>query len=241
AFRLTRTFDRSHLESFSFNYVCYCYVLSYPPLTVSVLFSFVSHNESFHITPIVTQQPNWPQIFRGETVTLRCEINGGGRVQWKYEWIPSNGNSPTSSEYNITAADSRNYRCRGRTGDKYYSGIILVSPAHPVTEGDPVTLSCGDKEQKLLSNVFFYHNNKLIHNDSREELKISAVSKSDEGFYKCKHSRKESPQRDFQSETIVCSTTCLFEIESKAQKCCFSIVRCLCKNTQKLITRLIPN
>ncbi|XP_015224439.1 PREDICTED: carcinoembryonic antigen-related cell adhesion molecule 2-like, partial [Cyprinodon variegatus] len=77
---------------------------------------------------------------------------------------------------------------------KYYYSIILVSPVHPVTEGDPVTLSCRDKEQKLLSNVFFYHNNKLIHNDSREELKISAVSKSDEGFYKCEHSGKESPQ-----------------------------------------------
>uniref|UniRef100_A0A3Q2CG22 Ig-like domain-containing protein n=1 Tax=Cyprinodon variegatus TaxID=28743 RepID=A0A3Q2CG22_CYPVA len=145
------------------------------------------------ITPIVTQQPNWSQMFRGETVTLRCEIHGGGGAQWTYEWIPSNSNSATSSEYRITAADSRNYRCRGRTGDKHHS-IILVSPALPVTEGDPVTLSCRDKEQKLLSNVFFYHNNKLIHNDSREELKISAVSKSDEGFYKCEHSGKESPQ-----------------------------------------------
>ena len=73
------------------------------------------------------------------------------------------------------------------------NGIILVSPVHPVTEGDPVTLSCRDKEQKL-SNVFFYHNNKLIHNDGRGELNISAVSKSDEGFYKCEHSGKESPQ-----------------------------------------------
>uniref|UniRef100_A0A3Q2GC67 Ig-like domain-containing protein n=1 Tax=Cyprinodon variegatus TaxID=28743 RepID=A0A3Q2GC67_CYPVA len=336
--------------------------------------------------------------FGGETVTLRCEIHGGGGAQWTYEWIPSNSNSATSSEYRITAADSRNYRCRGRTGgyittewgllqitvlilslgktlfpadkpqpvlsvspsdkpppvlsvspswlspgasvtlscgglehpsagwrffwykvvpakssssyslelltggtnwteqnsylingqnhtagyvyahpaaslsvtpdrvqhfiyqsvtlscqgnntewrlrsfretgglphihcsswgimsgfsytitpDWSHSGvywcesgsadfsnavnitvqgsIILVSPALPVTEGDPVTLSCRDKEQKLLSNVFFYHNNKLIHNDSREELKISAVSKSDEGFYKCEHSGKESPQ-----------------------------------------------
>uniref|UniRef100_A0A3Q2CFV4 Ig-like domain-containing protein n=1 Tax=Cyprinodon variegatus TaxID=28743 RepID=A0A3Q2CFV4_CYPVA len=152
------------------------------------------------ITPIVTQQPNWSQMFRGETVTLRCEIHGGGGAQWTYEWIPSNSNSATSSEYRITAADSRNYRCRGRTGGYITTewGLlqitVLSDPALPVTEGDPVTLSCRDKEQKLLSNVFFYHNNKLIHNDSREELKISAVSKSDEGFYKCEHSGKESPQ-----------------------------------------------
>ncbi|MEQ2230910.1 hypothetical protein ILYODFUR_034084 [Ilyodon furcidens] len=80
------------------------------------------------------------------------------------------------------------------TVQKHINAPILVSPVHPVTEGDPVTLSCRDKELKLLSNVFFYHNNKLLHNDSREELKISAVSKSDEGFYKCKHSGKESLQ-----------------------------------------------
>ncbi|XP_015255950.1 PREDICTED: high affinity immunoglobulin gamma Fc receptor I-like [Cyprinodon variegatus] len=95
-------------------------------------------------------------------------------------WCES-GSADFSNAVNITVQD------------KHHS-IILVSPALPVTEGDPVTLSCRDKEQKLLSNVFFYHNNKLIHNDSREELKISAVSKSDEGFYKCEHSGKESPQ-----------------------------------------------
>ncbi|XP_038150099.1 Fc receptor-like protein 5 [Cyprinodon tularosa] len=253
----------------------------------------------FPVIPTVILQPNWPQIFRGETVTLRCEIHGGGGAQWTYEWRPTSRNSPTSSEYRITAADRGEYRCRGRTDvftitewgvlrldvsdfhpassllvtpDKvqhfisqsvtlscsgnntewrlrrftetgglsdihcsnwgtmtgssctintdwshsgvYWcesgsgdfsnavnitvqdenNGIILLSPVHPVTEGDPVTLSCRDKEQKLLSNVFFYHNNKLIHNDSREELKISAVLKSDEGFYKCEHLGKESPQ-----------------------------------------------
>ncbi|MEQ2285636.1 hypothetical protein AMECASPLE_033934 [Ameca splendens] len=73
------------------------------------------------------------------------------------------------------------------------SAPILVSPLHPVTEGDHLTLSCRDK-QKLLSNVFFYHNKKLLHNDSRGQLKISAVSTSDEGFYKCKHSEMQSPR-----------------------------------------------
>ncbi|XP_038150110.1 basement membrane-specific heparan sulfate proteoglycan core protein-like [Cyprinodon tularosa] len=67
------------------------------------------------IIPNVILQPNWPQIFRGEKVTLRCEIHGGGGAQWTYEWSSTNRNSPTSSEYRITAADSGEYRCRGRT------------------------------------------------------------------------------------------------------------------------------
>ncbi|XP_015224442.1 PREDICTED: uncharacterized protein LOC107080750 [Cyprinodon variegatus] len=64
--------------------------------------------------PTVTLQPNWSPIFRGEKVTLRCEIHGDGGAQWTYEWRPTNRNSPTSSEYRInTATESGGtYQCR---------------------------------------------------------------------------------------------------------------------------------
>ncbi|XP_043952865.1 low affinity immunoglobulin gamma Fc region receptor II-like [Gambusia affinis] len=75
-----------------------------------------------------------------------------------------------------------------------YEDLLLVSPVHPVTEGASVTLSCITRGENKLSNVIFYHNDKLIQNDSRGELKISAVSQSDEGFYKCEHSGNVSPQ-----------------------------------------------
>ncbi|XP_038135656.1 uncharacterized protein LOC119779884 [Cyprinodon tularosa] len=98
--------------------------------------------------------------------------------QTKVLWCES-GSGEFSSSVNITAVD----------GD-----VLLVSPVHPVTEGASVTLSCRLRGQNTLSNVFFYHNDKLVQNDSRGELKISAVSQSDEGFYKCEHSGKASPQ-----------------------------------------------
>ena len=72
--------------------------------------------------------------------------------------------------------------------------IILVSPVHPVTEGDSVSLSCKLRRKNFVSKVFFYQNGKIIQNDTRRELNISAVSKSDEGFYKCQHSGQESAQ-----------------------------------------------
>ena len=72
--------------------------------------------------------------------------------------------------------------------------MILLSPARPVTEGHSVSLSCKLKKGKFDSIVFFYHNEKVIQSDSRWELNISAVSKSDEGFYKCQHSGRESAQ-----------------------------------------------
>nr|XP_024655011.1 low affinity immunoglobulin gamma Fc region receptor II-like [Maylandia zebra] len=95
-------------------------------------------------------------------------------------WCES-GSGEFSSAVNITVQNDGN-------------GPILVSPVHPVTEGASVSLSCSLRTQKILSNVFFYHNDKLIENDPRGELKISAVSKSDEGFYKCQYSGRESAQ-----------------------------------------------
>ncbi|XP_030609398.1 high affinity immunoglobulin gamma Fc receptor I-like [Archocentrus centrarchus] len=68
------------------------------------------------IKPTVILQPSWTQIFSGETVTVRCEIQGG--TQWMYEWSPAKLNTPpTSNEYRISRAaesDSGGYRCRGR-------------------------------------------------------------------------------------------------------------------------------
>ncbi|XP_076737806.1 high affinity immunoglobulin gamma Fc receptor I-like [Maylandia zebra] len=109
-----------------------------------------------------------------------CDINTSKSDTTVY-WCES-GSGEFSSAVNITVQNN-------------YYGPILVSPVHPVTEGASVSLSCSlRKTQKILSNVFFYHNYKLIQNDTRGELKISAVSKSDEGFYKCQYSGRESAQ-----------------------------------------------
>ncbi|XP_036002899.1 obscurin-like [Fundulus heteroclitus] len=72
-------------------------------------------------TPTVTLQPSWSEIFRGETVTLRCEIQGGGGAQWTYEWSPANRKSSSSSEYRINTATesySGDYYCRARRGSE---------------------------------------------------------------------------------------------------------------------------
>ncbi|PWA19829.1 hypothetical protein CCH79_00015900, partial [Gambusia affinis] len=156
--------------------------------------------------------PDRVQHFRSESVTLSCE---GNSDEWRVmrftekdglsycsDWGTMNGSTCTTKPYYDMDGV---YWCESKSGEfsnvvnitlqtDYYGGIILVSPVHPVTEGDPVTLSCRDIKQNLLSNVFFYHNDKLINNDGREELKISAVSKSDEGFYKCQYSGKKSPR-----------------------------------------------
>ncbi|XP_016520968.1 obscurin-like [Poecilia formosa] len=155
--------------------------------------------------------PDRVQHFRSESVTLNCE---GNSSEWRVKRFTETGKLSNCSIWgNLTGStciidpnrfNSGVYWCESKSGEFSNavnitvqdddSAPLLLSPVHPVTEGDPVTLSCRDKKQQLLSNVFFYHNDKLIHNDSRGELNISAVSKSDEGFYKCQHSGKDSPR-----------------------------------------------
>ncbi|XP_015259691.1 PREDICTED: high affinity immunoglobulin gamma Fc receptor I-like, partial [Cyprinodon variegatus] len=173
----------------------------------------MSMEELPHPHPAVSLSvsPDRVQHFNSDSVSLSCE---GNSIEWRVKWIRETGSlydcsymgnmNRSTCSINMDWYHSGVYWCESGSGHfsnavnitvkKDINGIILVSPVHPVTEGDPVTLSCRDKEQKLLSNVFFYQNNKLIQNDSREELNISAVSKSDEGFYKCEHLGKESPQ-----------------------------------------------
>ncbi|XP_016520965.1 Fc receptor-like B [Poecilia formosa] len=85
-------------ESSSGNYMCRC-------RRRDDWFSSTQWSEAFTLSvsdpnkPSLVLQPNWSQIYRGEKVTLRCEIQGG--TQWTYEWRTTNRNSPSSSEYRI--------------------------------------------------------------------------------------------------------------------------------------------
>ncbi|XP_053486117.1 Fc receptor-like protein 5, partial [Ictalurus furcatus] len=112
---------------------------------------------------VVTIKPD-KHVFSGETVTLRCEIQGGGDTEWKYSWYKKDY---TLYPYRITQEfsfssvlnyNSGEYTCRGwRSSDSQSSeisdavqltvsdaaeAVVSVSPLRWLTEGDSVTLSC---------------------------------------------------------------------------------------------------
>ncbi|XP_033839329.2 uncharacterized protein LOC117386128 [Periophthalmus magnuspinnatus] len=70
--------------------------------------------------------------------------------------------------------------------------IILMSPVSAVTEGQSVSLSC-KLNTGTFTSVQFYKNGKMIQNGTEPELNITAVSRSDQGFYKCEGQRKLRP------------------------------------------------
>ncbi|KAJ8007902.1 hypothetical protein DPEC_G00099000 [Dallia pectoralis] len=104
--------------------------------------------------------------------------------------------------YVCRAGDSGVYWCESGSGQSSnavnitVSGgdVILESPVHPVTEGNSVTLHCIYRDQpQTNTKVDFYKDGVLIRNGTTGEMTIPTVSKSDEGFYKCKSDERESP------------------------------------------------
>uniref|UniRef100_A0A3B4ZFX5 Ig-like domain-containing protein n=1 Tax=Stegastes partitus TaxID=144197 RepID=A0A3B4ZFX5_9TELE len=158
----------------------------------------------------LTVIPDRVQHFTRGSVSLNCEGNStewtvmrfteGGRLSY----LSGCRKMRTESTCSLDTSQSRSavYWCESGSGEfssavnitVQAAGLILGSPVHPVSEGAAVSLSCIMRRQKIVSNVFFFQNEKLVQNDTRAELNISSVSKSDEGFYKCQYSGRVSPQ-----------------------------------------------
>ncbi|KAK1895043.1 Low affinity immunoglobulin gamma Fc region receptor II [Dissostichus eleginoides] len=168
----------------------------------------------------LTVSPDSVQHFTKTSVSLSCE---GNSTEWRVRMFSKSDNLyPCSSWGTMTGSTCKITRswlsgvfwCESETGQSSnavnitieYDDIILVSPVRPVAEGLPVTLSCKLKTQTFY-NVDFYKNDKLIQNDTRSELTISAVSKSDEGFYKCKQRDSADGRTSAESWVLVKSAS----------------------------------
>ncbi|XP_045071829.1 basement membrane-specific heparan sulfate proteoglycan core protein-like [Coregonus clupeaformis] len=157
--------------------------------------------------------PNTTQHFTSKSLSLSCEEKGNSTgwrlMSYRERGVTSGCGSNWGSITGSTCTISYTYTwssglfwCESGSGE--YSNavnitvndgdVILESPVHPVTEGDFVTLSC--KYRKVSSNfkADFYKDGVLIKNETTGEMTIPTVSKSDEGFYKCKSGQGESPE-----------------------------------------------
>ncbi|XP_048091587.1 high affinity immunoglobulin gamma Fc receptor I-like [Alosa alosa] len=164
--------------------------------------------------PKVTLSPDH-QLLTGDSVTLRCELLGvsSGLVFYWYRdtqtsdpVAQTDGNSYSISS--VKVSDGGQYWCRAGRGDPVFytqysdaveikcigGNVILESPVHPVTEGDPLTLRCRYRYPSNIS-ADFYKDGTLLQTSTTGEMAIPAVSKAHEGLYKCSNTeRGESPE-----------------------------------------------
>uniref|UniRef100_A0A8C6V7C4 Ig-like domain-containing protein n=1 Tax=Neogobius melanostomus TaxID=47308 RepID=A0A8C6V7C4_9GOBI len=136
--------------------------------------------------------PDRAQHFTGDVITLSCGFNSTD-TDWRVQRLYQN-NLSTQKCFNNWRTDKT--KCDNALNISVHSDIILMSPVRPVTEGQTVSLGC--KLKTVTSSVLlfsFYKNGKVVQNGTKAEFNISAVSRSDEGFYKCEAQELKKQQR----------------------------------------------
>ncbi|XP_062371974.1 leukocyte immunoglobulin-like receptor subfamily A member 2, partial [Sardina pilchardus] len=156
---------------------------------------------------------NWTQIFTDEPLSLSCGVQGnsgwrlrnctgsGGESKCPNDWRSETGSICSISS--ASPSDSGVYWCQSESGEQsnpvnitvHDGDVILESPVHPMTEGDPLTLYCRYRYQPSNISADFYKNGTLLQTSTTGEMTIPAVSKSHGGLYKCSNPESgESPE-----------------------------------------------
>ncbi|XP_073764066.1 Fc receptor-like protein 5 isoform X1 [Danio rerio] len=182
--------------------------------------------------PVVKVSPD-QRVFTGETVTLTCDIQTGGNIQWiKYSWIKDgdthNPHTTTSAAELRFRADSVSvsgqYSCRGERSDSQRSDIsaavtLTVSDLKPKPDlrsdsagaaltGNTVTLTC-NTDLSTGWDFYWYKNTqeseiKMTRTNSYS-MKIDSVS--DGGQYWCRAGRGEPVYYTQYSDELTLSVT----------------------------------
>ncbi|XP_053339113.1 uncharacterized protein LOC128510658 [Clarias gariepinus] len=159
--------------------------------------------------------PSRTQHFTGNSLSLSCEDQSNSTGWTVRRYTHSEGVLDCSQWGSVTGSTciisyplpihTGVYWCESESGEnsnpvnitvQVDGNVILESPVHAVTEGHPLTLRCLDRNTKPSSlRTDFYKNGSVLQTQATGEMMIHKVSKSDEGFYHCKHpERGESPK-----------------------------------------------
>ncbi|XP_037390909.1 Fc receptor-like protein 5 isoform X3 [Pygocentrus nattereri] len=167
------------------------------------------------------------KVFRGETVTLRCDMQGGGDTEWRYSWNKddySHNSFSTRKENTISPvreSDSGKYTCRGqRRSDSQTSeisdavtltvsdraqAVLRSSPQSWLTEGDSVTLSCEVRGSSTGWTFSWYRDKDELLSDSSRgaggSYTLSPAALNHTGVYACRAMRGETAYHTQYSDT----------------------------------------
>uniref|UniRef100_A0A9J7XU84 Ig-like domain-containing protein n=1 Tax=Cyprinus carpio carpio TaxID=630221 RepID=A0A9J7XU84_CYPCA len=169
------------------------------------------------------------RVFRGETVTLTCDIQGAGDIQWTYSWFKDGSviRDITERVYTITSVSDRaEYRCRGERSDSQRSDIsaavtltvsdsyraaLIVTPDSPVFTGERVILKCVIESYSNWRYEWYKDTDSVMLQTSerytvnRDTLTISGATESDAGQFWCRGQRDERPNSSQSSSAVYLS------------------------------------
>ncbi|XP_023804671.1 uncharacterized protein LOC105358598 isoform X3 [Oryzias latipes] len=168
------------------------------------VYSDPSDEVTIQITFSVTQKPSWSQIFRGERITLTCEVQEGEGVQWEYEWrTPQSQTFRTKQkDWTITASISGDYSCKSTPTDDSYSATNW-SEALRLSVSDPPkaqisrsggTLTCSVNPSSSGWSYYFYRvekNQEVLTLQNTDFYSNREIRVSQGGVYRCRGGRGE--------------------------------------------------
>ncbi|XP_076737796.1 Fc receptor-like protein 5 [Maylandia zebra] len=175
----------------------------------------VTIEKTFSNKVVVKQQPNWPQIFRGETITLTCEVQEGGETtEWWYEWrgprTPTQWTHNNDVTFRVSESSSGDYMCKSRRRDDSYSSTEwseaftlsastdqpraqITSDMRDIPVAGSVTLTCSVNSSSSSGWKYYWYRDE----NSSEPLTTQdavfhsngQISVSQEGLYRCRGGR----------------------------------------------------
>ncbi|MGH0157923.1 UNVERIFIED_CONTAM: hypothetical protein FKN15_034343 [Acipenser sinensis] len=189
---------------------------------------------------VLTLHPAWAPMFRGETVTLSCEVEGGS-AGWRFkQYRDGREEAGCSDQYSRRDGDSctiRNtwyynsgvYWCESASGQKRSNAVNLtvsslpkpalnLTPAGEILEGDTVTLSCSVQPYSISWRYLWYkgrqYSTPVYQTDSSSGTgagyTISAAALNHSGEYWCRAGRGRNTFYSEHSDPIWVNVTALF-------------------------------
>ncbi|XP_036418218.1 Fc receptor-like protein 5 [Colossoma macropomum] len=173
---------------------------------------------------VVSIQPD-DQVFRGETVTLRCDIQGEGVSNWQYSWFKDASSTPVSKDQqyrisSVTESHSGKYTCRGtERGTSRYShtsdavtltvsalprATLTVEPKwSPVFTGESVTLKCEIESYSNWRYQWYKGSSRTaVYQSQTNTFTIRSAADQDQGQYWCKGQRDNRPSSSQPSNPV---------------------------------------
>ncbi|XP_048879195.1 Fc receptor-like protein 3 isoform X6 [Brienomyrus brachyistius] len=196
---------------------------------------------SAHPKAVLTLESNWTEIFISESVTLRCDLQGGS-VEWEYKWYKDQqeiSKSEAGDKYKILSvaqSDTGQYTCRGQyrrrtVMSKMSDDISVTVSALPkavltletgwteifITEN--VTLRCDLQGGSAEWEYKWYKDQQEVPKyEAGDKYRILSVTQSDTGQYTCRGQYRRrtvmSEMSDGTSVTILAIPTAMMSLES---------------------------
>ncbi|XP_051742848.1 Fc receptor-like protein 5 isoform X6 [Ctenopharyngodon idella] len=197
--------------------------LSQLPLVLLLISNIHSGHTEERPKPKVSIKPD-QHVFRGDSVTLRCDIDAEGVTSWRYNWYKE-GSTRVFSELqehtfrSVSESDAGKYSCYGseRGGSRWSHRSdevtltvserpkpkVSIKPDQHVFRGDSVTLRCDIDDEGVTSWRYnWYKGGSFRVSSELQELTFSSVSESDAGKYSCDGSERGGSHWSHRSDEV---------------------------------------